>query len=335
MSRLEKFLLDDKLNDQKFNAPYKDLMIHKEKYNDRFIYIYTKYYDEYLSDNSYNLSAYLDVKDKTIYNIDYNLEKIISEDTILKKNSFKNIEQEIQNNVNEYVDKYAMENANMLKKQAQEKYNQKDDWRVINYQKNVRELFLSEERPIIKLDRFYSTSKLVNSNEYYNKVIINEYLDDKYNTIKKYGDMIIDDNQEELGLSLHLYDDKNKYLNSIKLNKNNEFRDLYINKKIYDSIKNESAKKLNITINYNGKEHTFKCDYSILKYALINDYRGTSFYGVGYENVSNFIKENTNSPNKWREEFAFSHISSITYGKKELYRNENIKEKKQINKDAR
>ena len=48
--------------------------------------------------------------------------------------------------------------------------------------------------------------------------------------------MVIEDNKEELGLALHLFDDKNKYLNRIKTNPGNEFKDLYINKKIYDSI---------------------------------------------------------------------------------------------------
>ena len=335
MNGLEKFLLDENLNDQTFNSSYRPIIIHKEKYNDRFTYIFTRDYNEYLSNQAYRLSAYLDVKDKVIYDTDYNLEKILAEDSILKRDSFENLEKVIKEEVKQYVDNYALENSDVLKKLSQEKYDEKDDWRIVNYQKGIRQLFIREDNPQIKLDRFYSIGKLEQSKEYYNRVVINEYLEDKQGTIKKYGDMVIEDNKEELGLALHLFDDKNKYLNRIKTNPGNEFKDLYINKKIYDSIKYESAKTINITIRYNGKEMTFKGDYARLKLSLASDDRGTYFYGVAYDAVSNFIKENTNSENKWKDEFEFSHISSITYGKKELYRNDNIKDKKQIDRDER
>ena len=335
MNGLEKFLLDENLNDQTFNSSYRPIIIHKEKYNDRFTYVFTRDYNEYLSNQAYRLSAYLDVKDKVIYDADYNLEKILAEDSILKRDSFENLEKVIKEEVKNYVDNYALENSDVLKKLSQEKYDEKDDWRIVNFQKGIRQLFIREDNPEIKLDRFYSIGKLEQSREYYNRVVINEYLEDKQGTIKKYGDMIIEDNKEELGLALHLYDDKNKYLNRIKTNPGNEFKDLYINKKIYDSIKYEAAKTLTITIKYNGKEMTFKGGYSRLKNSLICDDRGTYFYGVAYDPVSNFVKENTNSENKWKDEFEFSHISSITYGKKELYKNDNIKDKKTVDRDER
>ena len=37
MNGLEKFLLDENLNDQTFNSSYRHIIIHKEKYNDRFL----------------------------------------------------------------------------------------------------------------------------------------------------------------------------------------------------------------------------------------------------------------------------------------------------------
>ena len=74
--------------------------------------------------------------------------------------------------------------------------------------------------------------------------------------------MVIEDNKEELGLALHLFDDKNKYLNRIKANPGNEFKDLYINKQIYDSIKYENIKTIKITIKYNSKEIKYTEDYA-------------------------------------------------------------------------
>ena len=71
MNGLEKFLLDENLNDQTFNSSYRPIIIHKEKYNDRFTYVFTRDYNEYLSNQAYRLSAYLDVKDKVIYDTDW------------------------------------------------------------------------------------------------------------------------------------------------------------------------------------------------------------------------------------------------------------------------
>ena len=57
-----------------------------------------------------------------------------------------------------------------------------------------------------------------------------------------------------------------------------------------------------------------------LKRDLTNDSKGSSGYGKAYEEVSKFIKENSQEEtSRWTEEFNFSNITSITYGKNELY----------------
>ena len=84
MSEVEEFLLDETTNDKTFDAPYKSITIHKEKFNDRFTYIYTKDHYDYLYNNEYRLSSYLDFKSKTLYDIDYYLDKVVDGSNNLK-----------------------------------------------------------------------------------------------------------------------------------------------------------------------------------------------------------------------------------------------------------
>ena len=89
---------------------------------------------------------------------------------------------------------------------------------------------------------------------------------------------------------------------------------------VMNSIKDINAKTINITIQYGNKSLTFKYEYNALKRDLTNDSKGSSGYGKAYEEVSHFIKENSHvNLSRWTEEFNFSNITSITYGKNELY----------------
>lgn len=330
MIDLKTYLLDDNLNDIAFDSTFNQIIIHKEKLNDRFTVLYHKYKAPNLKQESYNVGGYFDVKDKVIYDIDYQINKLIGKDSIITEKSLINLENELLKNINEYIEKYSLDNADILKTQSYETYQQKDDWRIRNLKLEVEELFIKNEEPKIELDKFYRVGKLTNSTPFYNKDILIEYLNDKDRTVEKYSEELINDIKEELGLGLNFFDEKIRYMELIKLNKNNEFKNLYINKKIYEAIKDVPAKTLNITIKYNNKEITFKGDYCIFKDSIMRAEIGTSFYGAAYHNVSDFIKHNSDSKNNWRNDFEFSHILSITYGKKELYRNDNIREKKNM-----
>lgn len=330
MSKIVDFLLDETRNDEVFDSSYRKAKIHKEVYNDRFLVIYLKDHKDLLYQNSYSVNGYLDMKESVLYNCGFDLHRLIPEDEIIKFNSFENLEAKIRKEIDKYIENYAFENADSLKALAYEKHEDKTDYRFNNYQRDVRQLFIREDEPIIKFEKFYNESPFTNTDNYYYKGYINEYLNNGDEAIKKYANSIIEKNREILGLSLYLYDDKNKYLNYIKQNKGNEFKDIYINKKIYDSIKNKDIKTLNITIAYNSKELTFKYDYYTLKRGLICDDRDSSSYGASYNRVKEFLLENKlDNENKYHNDsFEFSHIKSITHGRNELYSNDKIEKNK-------
>lgn len=324
---IERFLLNPDFNDLVFDGTYNQQKVHKERFDDRFIVIYTKRNYNYLSQDNYEVAGYLDTKDKVLYNCNYYLNELLSkENSLIQKSSFGVLGEKIWNGIQDYIEKYSFANEDKLKDIAIEKYNHLEDYRIEIYKREVRNQFVEETNPIIKLEKSYSSYEFTNIPEYKGHYIDIEYLNNSQNTIEKYANKIIEtiddyrNNKEELGLELLIFRDKIEYLNTIKENKNNIFNDLYIKKDIYNSIKDIEAKTVNITIQYGEKNLTFKYDYNSLKRDLLNDSKGSSRYGKAYEEVSNFIKENSKEEtSRWTEEFNFSNIISITYGKNELY----------------
>lgn len=327
-NNIEKFLLDVNENDKVFKGNYHPRKIHKEKYDDRFVVIYMKTDKKnYLEQNDYEVVGYLDIKDKCIYNHGYNIDEFLpKEKGLLERSSFGFLNSKMFEEIKNYIEKYSLDNEEKLKEIAIEKYNHEDDWRINSYKKSVREQFIEEENPVIKLEKSYTDYVVTNSDEYRGKTIYIEYLDNPAKTVKKYANKIIEslddyrNNKEELGLELLIYRDKIDYLNQIISNEDHKFDDLYINKFMYQSIKDLDARTVNITIQYGENTYTFKYDYDVLRRDLLNDDKGSNAWGVAYEKVSDFIKANTNKEDsRSTEEFLFTHVTSITYGKKEVY----------------
>ena len=324
---IERFLLNPDVNDLVFEGNYNHQKIHKEQFDDRFVVIYTKTNYSYLSQNDYAVAGYLDTKDRVLYDCTYYLNELLpKEKNLIEKSSFGVLGEKLWNEIQDYIEKYSFANEEKLKDIAIEKYNHLEDYRIDSYKRDVREQFVEEMNPIIKLQKSYSSYEFTNIPEYKGHYIDVEYLNNPQKTVEKYANKIIEtiddysNNKEELGLELLIFRDKIEYLDIIKENKNNEFKDLYIKRNIYNSIKDIDAKTVNITIQYGDKSLTFKYEYSALKRDLTNDSKGSSGYGKAYEEVSKFIKENSQEEtSRWTEEFNFSNITSITYGKNELY----------------
>lgn len=337
-NNLQTFLLDNELNDKVFDKIYYGRMqIHKEKYDDRFIILYVKDYSENLKQSDYEIGGYLDIKDRNIYNCNYRLSEMISKSDLISLVSFGDLDDKLSKDISNYIKKYAFTNEKELMNLTKEEYKNTSEWISSHHKKEVRENFIVNENPIIEFEDSYSDYIIRNSTEYRGQNLYIDYLNSPEETVKKCSKKIIDykDNKVKLGLELSYYYDKVNYLNSIKENKDNTFSNIYINKKMYNSIKDIDAKTLNITIHYGGKDLTFKYEYQRLKTDLTNDELGSGGYGVAYDKVSDFIKENdtTQKNNRWREDFLFDHVSSITYGKKELYSNTNILPSKELEND--
>ena len=204
---IERFLLNPDVNDLVFEGNYNHQKIHKEQFDDRFVVIYTKTNYSYLSQNDYAVAGYLDTKDRVLYDCTYYLNELLpKEKNLIEKSSFGVLGEKLWNEIQDYIEKYSFANEEKLKDIAIEKYNHLEDYRIDSYKRDVREQFVEEMNPIIKLQKSYSSYEFTNIPEYKGHYIDVEYLNNPQKTVEKYANKIIEtiddyrNNKEELGL---------------------------------------------------------------------------------------------------------------------------------------
>lgn len=327
MNSIGKILLDSSLNDKIFEGKYNSIKIHKEVYDDRFNIIYIQKCSQGLRHSDYNIGGYLDIKDKVLYEPDFWISDLINEDSGIKKSYFSDLYKKLTGEIRTKITEYVMENAKELKLQARDKFmEQTYPYIYRNEQEVIRNFIKSSESIPISLS--YNGYFIERTNEYNTKNMFVDYLNNPQDVINKYVEEIIREDKETLGHDLLINEYENKYLEKVKKNENNEFIQSHISKKIYSSIKNLDIKTVNITIKYGKEELSFKYDYNKLLSDLTSGYNKSCDYGKAYETVSEFIRKvnNIDEKRRYSEEFSFDHISLITYSKKELYKNSNIKD---------
>lgn len=328
----KEFLSDGSRNDEVFSSYYNTLKVHKEKYKDRFIVIYSKYNKNGLDQENFSVSGYYDLVDNKIYDISYGLKEVITPTTEISFDSFSSLGDKIFNDLNQYIGEYMIKNPDEFKKEALDKYNHEEDWRIRNYQSKVISIFISKVDPTINLEVLDSKYELYGEDFYVNKTIYEEYLKNPKDAIKKYAKVVMEKYKCALGLNLFHFEAKQDYLKQIQENKNNEFDYLYLNKKLLDSIRNIDAKNFTITINYDNKELVFKYPYEELRKNLVEGSTTMSGYGATYEKVRSFFSDNDikDAYGNIERNFSISNITSITYGKNVIYSKENPSKEKEL-----
>lgn len=330
-----KFLKDSNSNDLIFETKYKNIKVHKEQYDNRFIIIYSKRESDGLKQEEYSVSGYYDVMDNILYNSSYEISDIIPNDNSVILNNFENIFTKLCKEIDEYISEYVISNAKEYRELGQEKYNNLDSWRKAGATGEVERNFIEDTLPIVKMASAGSAYKIRYHEEFLNKSIIVNYLNNPEKLVEEYATKFINDDKEELGKDLLVYEYQLEYLDKVKKNEHNEFDHIYINKKIIDCIKDLDAKTINITINYNDNEITFKYDYNRLLSELKNaNYKGYE-YSANYKKVRDFLEDNDikNERGYQEDSFSFDRITSITYGKKVLYEKESSKENIELEND--
>lgn len=327
-----KFLLDDSKMDAVFPKRFYFLKVHKELYDERFVLLFYEQDKSSFKQSGYSIGGYFDTKEKNVYNVSEDINQLLLDNNKnISIKEFNELGHEMLNVIDENVTKYALNHKNEFKEKGMEKYNQSNDWKIDRMKEEVNKFFIKNDLKEITFVLDYADYIYKDLDEYYNYNMHREYLKHPKSLVKECSEYIIQQREEEIGEEILKNEYMNKYLKDILENKTNKYNDLYVNKNILSAIKDVDAKTLTITINYGGKEFTFKFDYNRLKCNLELGCFESSSYGVNYEKVSDFIKENSsnNLEKRYKEEFAFSHITSIKYGKKELYNNEslNIKNK--------
>ena len=330
-NNLEKFLLDKNRNNEMFEDSYSTKYdVYKEKYDDRFEIIYYRRKRDGLKQDSYEVGGYFDSKEQCIYDANFNIRNMFLYDNKMEMKSFSDIGSQIQNEVSEKIKDYMEKNKEKLKKYGESKFSYLNDYEVKRFKDDVNTIYISQKNPELKLNFVVSNYSFRELKVWRNSDVELEYLNNKEKIITDLFKECIEFNKEKIGFEALVYDYKVKYLNELTKSKNPKYNQIKLNRCIYQSINKVYAKNVNINIEYNGNNLNFKYDFDDLKRALSRGETGTSGYGVAYSRISEFIKNNSPGKDNYRNEFEFSHIHHITYGKEEIY---NQKDFKLLNKN--
>lgn len=335
-SKLENFLLDNKANDELFDYQLQEYKIHKEKYDDRFDLLYGKKNSKELRQrrSNYELVGYYDKKEHCIYEADKFFTEKLQESKVIKFNYFSQLDKKILEELKKYLTDYSFSHEEELKNLAKEKYEARDDSRLFGYKKDVNKDFVNQKESSIELTIPAYDTDIANSMYDGNKTTA--YLDNPKKTVEEMAQKILDKRGEEFGLELLIYHDKIEYLNDLKKNTNHEYDDIHVCKNILDAIRYIDAKTVNITIQYGENSYTFKYELHELQSSLSSGKLSSSSYNNSYSRVQEFLRDNDKTgynKDNWRQEFLFSHVTSITNGKTELYSKDSLDNNKEVEED--
>lgn len=244
------------------------LILYKSSINEDFILLYCKRVDK---DDSFGLTSDLlnsgiyYRKDGCIYNPGLNI-KILCEDLpLIKANSSKTgfIEQ-LNSAVKEYVQRIINYNSNNYSSgEISDEFELGNLRYFINHtaKERARALFLSEKNASDVLYEYKGNFGSFTNNNYL------EFITNKDWLVKSKGDKYIEENRENILLQLKENEAIKEELQGIYDNPDHE---LYRIKEIIRAVKKSGAKTVNVTINKNNKEFTFKYNAALLQ----NDPKG-------------------------------------------------------------
>ncbi len=331
-NNLEEFLKDDSRNKEVFEDNMQNkYVVYKEEVNDRFDTIYYKRYSESLSQNAYEVGGFYDKKEHTLYNPNYNIQNMFLLDHKVNIAYLAYIDRDIINKLNKKINTYLGDNKNKLKQYGKIKFEYLNEYDIRRVREEMNREFITQPNPCVSLSYDYSTYDLTKLKNYNQSDIYKEYLNNRDELINKLFDEVKVIKKEDFGFAALMYDFKLNYLH--ELVESGKYPQININRNIYQSIKDVYARNLNINIGYGENNMNFKFDIDDLKNSLARGDTSTRTYGVNYRKVADFIKGN-DLVRDGKEDFEFSHINFITYGKDELYNKKNFeKEPKHKNKD--
>lgn len=144
-----------------------------------------------------------------------------------------------------------------------------------------------------------------------------DYLTNKDLFLEEESRDFILDNKSEILKGLTITRDKRMRLKNIEDNKNHSYHKI---KAIIDAVKDKNYVTVNITINRDKIEQTFKYDAS----ALASSYNSKlSCFNIDKVSDRNKFEENYG---RWSD-FEYEDIIKMTYGKNTIYEDKNFKEK--------
>lgn len=298
----DKYMLsnkDDWAEEQLFKIPL----------NDDFTFIY---YKRISKDESFGLNKDLKnvglyyKQDGCIYNPDYYIKSMCEEIPIFKSKSQKSdFAEKLTAAVREYVEKVIDNNVNNLStREISDEWKLREVAQFIEYtaKNQARALFLSDtEAEDISYECHCSISGITDS-EYI------QFITDKESLIVLKAEEYIKENQENILAQFYNNALLKKELQSIY---DNPGHILHRVKAIIDAVQESGAKTVNVTINKEDKDFTFKYETRTLTVAPSSYYSTYNMKASDRREFENLFGRSA--------DFYPNEITKITYGRKVIY----------------
>jgi len=288
------------------------IMINKIRYNDKLDILYSlNSYSGNLFDlhTPFNYSGIYDKESNKLYDVeygirfnilnwDYNDVEYISDD-----NLYKIISKDVNEKISELIRAGKEDIFNISDVELPEEL---DDCDVIND-------FINGETSETLEDshKQFSTNKSQD---------LLDYLSDKSTFIEEESRDFIMDNMTDILKGLAITEEKRKVLKNIEENKEHPYHKI---KSIIDAVKNNNCVTVNLTINKNNIEQTFKYNAD----TLISSYNSSYLSTYRIEKLADRdLFEETFGKS---EDIHYEDIVKITYGKNTIYEDEKFKSKEE------
>ncbi len=283
------------------------IMVNKVSYNDKVDIIYSlrSYSGELFNlDSSFEYSGIYDKENNKLFDLEYNIRYDIlnwdygDERLIDRSQLYKIISDDVNDRIRELVDDSKDEIFNLKDAELGDEITDND----------VIHDFIDGYTHLTFEDNYveYSTNKPKD---------ILDYLTNKKDFIEEEARDFILDHQSEILKGLTISREKRKALKRIEDDENHLYHKI---KAIRDAIKDKNYVTINLTINKDGIEQTYKYNAA----TLVSSYNSKlSCYNI--EKVSDRDKFEENF-GRWND-FEYRDITKITYGKNTIYEDTNFK----------
>lgn len=289
------------------------IMIQKVRYNDKLDILYSlSSYNGNLFD-LYTPFKYSGIYDKEnnklfdteygirfhILEMDYNNDEYISSDKL-----YKIIEKDVNEKVKEIINNGRDDVFNIKEVELVDEIEDRDvvyDFMDGKTSRTLEDSYCN-----------YSTNKPQN---------ILDYLSNKEEFLEEEAREFILDNITNILKGLAISEEKRKALKRIEDNREHPYHKI---KEITDAIKNNNCVTVNLTINKNGIEQTFKYKADVLLHNYTSSYLST--YNIEKLSDRNLFEENFG---KW-EDLHYEDIVKITYGKNTIYEDKSKSKEEEV-----
>lgn len=315
----------------------------KHDITERFSTIYMCESRNVFFDDELKYAAIYDSERNQLFNVNSRFHWIVEKgdfDIHIDDMNFGGLKEKLFSEIESSIQRYALENADALEKEALTEYQAQEPYRFNVLKDNGITYFLTHDCDFLKEDSslenqikttdgiYCNLSKLQDDPYWTTDRVLLDYLMDKISTVEHESSKLLENQDFRISLGTNVLNSRftADVICDILENENGEYDLLHKKKVLIKALEEKDAVNVNLTITYGEDSLEFKFPKSRLLSSLKQaDTYDISDYGKAYERVERFLREHKQNESNWhRDDFDFQNISRIMYSGKELYVDETL-----------